>query len=342
MEGISVRDGRYADYTEAGERFSQCVLDCIEERQPMIIPGGAYEFHTSVRIPSSFGLNIQGVSWMSELNAAPDFNSYIFKFDTSAGDVRGAQFSNFTINGNCQTQNLGGGIDASGAVESWFEKIHFFGCYDWALIIGGIRKGNEFGHHNTIRDNLSDGGSISAGLGSGLLIRSSDENVIEDNRYQDLGGRIAAAQGVEVGGVIDTAGLSVYDKNNFVNCWDGLRIKDTERVRVIANNFDGCSGTSLILSSNRSKVMLNEFLEGKPGQSYIHMNNGYGNKVSANGFTSPGHAVMRSFVRESGNSHGHQVTGNNGHLRANLEHAAFERSLPTTGIWKRNIVTQEE
>lgn len=340
MEGISVRDGRYADYTEAGARFRACIADCLEERQMMIIPGGSYEFETQVTIPSSFGLRIEGVSWMSELNAAPGLNKFIFEFDSSSGDVRGLTMKNFTINGNCATQSAGGGIWAAGAVESWFEKIHFFGCYNWGLVIDGIQAGG-FGHHNTIRDCLADGGSRSAGLGSGFMVASSDENVIEVNRLQDLGGRICAAKGMEVGGIIDASGLNVYSKNNFVNCWDGLRVKDTERVRVAENNFDGCFGTSLILSSNRSKVMLNEFLEGKPGMSYIHMNNGIGNEIHSNGFTSPEHAVMRSFVRESGNSHLHKVIDNNGHLRAPLEHAAFERSLPTTGIWKRNTITEE-
>jgi len=339
MEGISVRDGKYSNFTEAGARFNACLTDCIKQKLPMIVPGGSYDFHTPLIVPSGFGTRILGTGWRAELNAMPGFNDYVIKFDSSKGDIRGFEISNLTINGNCKEQSSGGGILASGAVESWFTKLHLFGCYNEAIKLDGISAGG-FGHHNELSSSLIDGGTASPGLGIGLVVFASDENVITTTRFQDLGGADAFAAGLEVGAIIDRSGLQVYDKINIVNGADGLRVKDTGRVRIIGGcNFDGPRGTALIISGDRCLVEGAQFLEGKEGRSYIHMNNGTGNIIHTNGFQAPDSAKMRSFIRESGGSHNNMVNTNTLYYQdAQLSVGALERNKPRTGKWKDNIV----
>lgn len=316
----------------ASVAFNACVVACIADKVPMRIPGGTYTFSAPVVIPSSVGLKIIGSGWNTVLKSGNGLNDFVIKFDSTSGDIRGFSISDLMIDGNAGQQTSGGGIWARGAVQSFFEKVHFYNCYDVGLKLDGIQAGG-FGHHNRIEKCLFDGGSASLGEGIGLRIYASDENSIDRCDFEDLGG-----VGTEVGAVIDQSGLNTYTACWFVNGKDGLRIKDTGRVRVVNCTFDGPSRHPLIISGYLCHVSGCTFLEGKSGYSYVWLNNDGGNIVTSNTFKIP-NTGMRSVVRESGATSNNTVTQNIFRFEsgAALTNMAFEYNSPITGNWDDNF-----
>lgn len=308
----------------------------LETGQALDIPPGQYHLPRPVRIPSSVGLQWRGEGWRSELLAAPSLNGPMVEFDSADGEVRGFRMADLRLTGNHAEQAAGGGILAEGAVQCHFNRLWIHGCYDYAITIGKIEGPDLFGHHNRISDGLIDGGRASAGLGNGIVIVGSDENMIRDMDIEDMG----TTGDPETGGVIDMGGLTTVTGGAMVNCEVGYRVKDTGRVSLNGIKFDGCKRYAVVISGDECKVIGATFLEGAEGEPYLLMNNGGGNQVVANDFTTPSNRAMRSAIQETGNSRENIVCGNVSKISkpasTNFTRAAYERRKPSTGEWHSN------
>lgn len=325
------------DYLGAGDHthaFQSAVWDALSTGESIDVPRGQYWFPRSVVIPGSTGLQIRGSGWRTELFADAGLNDAILRFDSSEGEIRGFRLADVRLTGNHAEQNAGGGVLAAGAVQCFFDRVWFHGCYDYGLLTDKIAGLNLFGHHTRISDCLFDGGRASAGRGLGWWNLGTDENMIRDTDFEDLGG----AADNETGAIIDQGGLTTMTGGAMVNNRYGYRVKDTGRVSISGTKFDGNQENAVVISGDECKVYGTTFLEGKAGKSYILMNNGGGNQISLNDFTTPDGAVMESMVRETGNSRENIVGGNVTKLRTPPSGNAYSRRQPTTGIWTGNIV----
>jgi hypothetical protein len=301
---------------------------------------GTFNISASIVNAAGASFTLLGSGWGTILLAAASLNDYVIKFDSSTGEVRGARIGHLKVDGNAGSQTAGGGIWARGATQCLFEHLWLHRGYHAGLFLDGIQAGG-FGHHNRFMHSLVDGGSSSAGEGNGLYIVSSDENFIGFVDFEDCGG----TGGTEKGAVKDTAGLNTFLGGTCVNGLDGIRVKDTGRVRIQDWVFDGVGRDAVIISGYRTAVQGCTFLEGGSvtDNTYSHIlinNDAAGrNAVIGNTHTSPtapgGNGQLRSFVRETGAADNNTVEGNSYHVDGTLGTAKVERNS-ANGIWRHN------
>lgn len=318
--------------------FQACINAAPTGALMWITGNGTYDLN---QLTISKPLTILFEGWNTVLKLANAQNTNIFNFDSSVGAITGLKMLGGTLDGNAANQTTGGGcVNAAGAVQCLFDHMHFQKGYAYNVRVGGITAGG-FGHHNRFDNCLFDGGSSSAGEGIGALINASDENMFFGCDFEDCGG----SGGTEKGGVRDEAGLNKFIGCVFVNGYDGIRVKDTGRVRIEGCTFDGVGRDSVIVSGYRCNIIGNTFIEGgsKAANTYSHVlinNDASGrNIVSSNTFTSPtapgGNGQLRSFVRETGAADNNTVTNNSFHVDGTLGTALLERNS-TNGIWRGN------
>lgn len=211
---------------------------------PVVLSPGTFNLSNSIAITTE-NPSVIGQGWSSVIKLANGMNDWAFIFDPPGNGVRG-YFSQFTVDGNSSNQTNGGGIHASGAVQSEFHFIHFLNCYDTGLWLDGFPS-NAFGHHNKVTSCLFDATLASPGLGRGLLINSSDENYIR-SEFQFLGGT-----GAPTFAVRDQSGLNTYNACVFVggrNNMGGIELRDGSQAKVTNCTFDGVSGDNLFIASS--------------------------------------------------------------------------------------------
>lgn len=234
-------------------------------------PVGTYLIGT----PLSFTARmlIAGAGWGSVIKAKNALNDYVIKMD-GVYDNRGF-VRNITIDGNCANQSAGGGILASGSVESTYHNIHFTNCYDYGLKLAGF-GGGAFGHHNRVDNSLFDLTVASAGVGGGVLMTSSDENYINKNDFAFLGGSTTPIA------VLDQSGLQQITNNVFVGSQGnnknviGVKLDSGDRSNVIGNTFDGVGGTNILVKGQGHIISHNRLLsigdQGTGGANGVELN----------------------------------------------------------------------
>ncbi|MDN5274862.1 MAG: hypothetical protein JWP06_763 [Candidatus Saccharibacteria bacterium] len=188
---------------------------------------------------------VVGQGWSSVIKIANGMNNWAMIFNPGGQGTRGL-FSNFTLDGNSSNQTAGGGIHASGAVQSEFHFMHFTNCYTAGLWLDAFPS-TAFGHHNKVISCLFDATIASPGLGHGVLINSNDENYIR-SEFQFLGGT-----GTPTYAIRDLTGLNTFQGSVFVggrNDTGGIELRDGQRSRVLNCVFDGVSGTNVFIASS--------------------------------------------------------------------------------------------
>ncbi len=194
------------------------------------------------------------------LKAKNNLNNYMMLFSAGVGvAINGAHFMDFTVDGNFTGQTAGGGIQADGAVQCTFERIHFTACYDFGLKLGPM-NGGAFGHHNRVVSCLFDNSS-SPGVGGGAWLTSSDENWFVASDFEFLGGATQLG-GKPTGMIYDNAGLQHIVGCNFVAGYNnviGVRVRDTKGTKVTSSTFDGIPGDGVFIVGNKCVVSDNIF-----------------------------------------------------------------------------------
>jgi hypothetical protein len=187
-------------------------------------------------------------------------NDYQFKFAPAVNAaMTRARFTDFTLDGNGANQTTaGGGILGTGAVNCFFERLHFTHEYNWGLELSG--NGTLFGHHNRVLQCTFDN-AVAAGYGGGLYLTSSDENVIDECDFQYLGGTAFPSASFNYPIFLwDTAGLQLVRNCVFVGARGsnldvvGLAIDNANQTRVLGGIFDGVGGDCVYIKGTDNAV----------------------------------------------------------------------------------------
>jgi hypothetical protein len=227
------------------------VLSAAINSGAVILSPGTFTLSSPMTI-TAVNPQVVGQGWSSIIKIANGVNDWAMIFNPGGEGVRGL-FSNFTLDGNSSNQTAGGGIHASGAVQSEFHFIHFINCYRAGLWLDAFPS-TAFGHHNKVVSCLFDATVTSPGPGYGLLINSSDENYIR-SEFQFLGGT-----GTPTYAIRDLAGLNTFQGSVFVggrNNMGGIELRDGQRSRVLNCTFDGVSGTNVFVASSSAHNISN-------------------------------------------------------------------------------------
>lgn len=319
----------------------------IAANKPLILPAGTAVVGTALSIGSPVTIIGSGRD-ATVLRAANGLNDYVISFTGGSVGVGivAAHLSDFSINGNYANQTSGGGIEADGAVQCSFARLHLTGCYDWGLKLGPI-TGGAFGHHNRVLECLFDNAGSSAGFGGGVWITSSDENWFYGSDFEFLGGA-SAPIGSQPIMLYDQAGLQYIVAANFVsgsnNCI-GVRIQNTKGSKVVGCIFDGIGGDSVFIAANKCLVADNVFTSpgdaGSVAASGVHLEfNTHYNVVSGNILETANTAgKTRSLIREesTGGSGDNLIEGNSLSQNAAPTVALLEKAGVATTIIRNNI-----
>ena len=236
--------------TKATGTNDHLTLQTAINNGPVLLSPGTFFLNgpISVNTPNP---HVFGSGWSTRLYIVGGSNTWAFEFEPQAGyGVRG-YFAQFQIDGNSANQTDGGGIHASGAVQTEFHFIHFRNCYNAGLWLDGFAD-NSFGHHNKVTSCLFDGEVPATGLARGLLIENSDENYIR-SEFQFLGGSAGQTYAVR-----DTSGLNIYDGSVFVggrNNMGGIELRNGSRSQVHGCMFDGVSGHSIFVAASTAHII---------------------------------------------------------------------------------------
>lgn len=218
---------------------------------PVIFSPGTFSIGAKMTITNSTPY-VRGQGWSTIIRAANGLNDWVMVFSPPGTGIRGV-FSHFRLDGNCTNQTAGGGIRASGAVQSEFHFIYFQNCYDAGLWLDGFPN-TAFGHHNKVTSCLFDRTTSSVGLGRGMLVTSNDENYVRSD-FQFLGGSGGTTYAIR-----DMTGLNTYHACVFVggrNNMGGIELRDGQRSKVIGCSFDGVSGNNVFVASSSAHVISN-------------------------------------------------------------------------------------
>lgn len=218
---------------------------------------GQYNISSPINVDLAKGFTLRGQGWGTILYAVNGLNDYVIKFPQTEGIDIWAIFHDFKIDGNCGSQSAGGGINAKGAIESIFERIWFYKCYDYAIKLTAVNTSPlSYGHHNKVIACHFDEGSQSAGIGQGVYITQNDENFIMFCDFQYMGG---SGRGV-TGAIQDqSAGLNDFSHNVFVSCKRGIMTQDSSRTKMIGNTFDLVEEHNIVLKGQELLCMGNNF-----------------------------------------------------------------------------------
>jgi hypothetical protein len=220
-------------------------------------PPGTYKITAPLTVTAPFTLLGAGEAATS-FALASGVNDYLVKFTQSSGAITRARFADFTISGNAANQSAGGGISAIGAVNCFFERIHFTSCYNWGLALQAIPAGGGFGHHNKITGCSFDN-AANAGFGGGGWATSSDENFWSGCDFQYLGGAAAPVGSYPVF-LLDQAGLQHVEDCVFVGSRGsatdviGFRSQSASQSKVIGCTFDGVGGDNVFINGTDALI----------------------------------------------------------------------------------------
>jgi hypothetical protein len=187
-------------------------------------------------------------------------NDFQFKFGQAVNTaMTRARFTDFTLDGNGSNQTTaGGGILGAGAVNCFFERLHFTNEYNWGLELSG--NGTLFGHQNRVLQCTFDN-AVAAGYGGGLYLTSCDENVIDGCDFQFLGGTAFPSTSFNYPIFLwDTAGLQLIRNCIFVGARGsnldvvGLAIDSANQTRVLGCIFDGVGGDCVYIKGTDNAV----------------------------------------------------------------------------------------
>lgn len=289
------------------------------QKKPLVLPPGTISIGSTITITSP--VSILGTGRESTIiKIANNASIYAFTFNGPAGvGVIGAHFADFAIDCNASNQTAGGGVQADGAVQCTFERLHIYSIYNWGLKLGPM-NGGAFGHHNRVINCLFDNSGNSAGFGGGIWTTSNDENWFIATDFEFLGG---ASNPVDTNPVMlyDQAGLQFIVACNFVSGYNdciGIRCQDIKGTKIVDCIFDGTAGDGVFLVAKKSIVAHCVFTgvgdAGSGGASAVHLQyeTRY-NVIAGNVFeTSANAANARSMIREelTGNSGPNLITNN--------------------------------
>lgn len=305
---------RYVDVTEHGALgtgigddspgFRAAIAVALGSNQPLYVPPGVYPFSTTVEITES--LFIIGDGESSTIRAGIGLNDYMFTVNPINEDVR-ILMSNLKFDGNVSAQTSGGGILVNGAVEGQYTGLHFLNCCDWGLVLAGFAT-MAFGHHNRVLNCLFDSNFANPGLGGGIKMTSSDENLIIGSNFQYLGGSGTANPAM----ILDQAGLQIIQNCVFVGSLGGntnvrgVQLDSGNRSYVGGCTFDGVGGDNIFVKGQMHQLVGNRFtFPGDQGIGYhsgIHLEVGATeNTIVACQFDAAdaGANGTRSYIRES-------------------------------------------
>ncbi len=301
--------GVTSDGTTDDAAALQLAIDAaIATGKPLLIGPGTTIIGTGLTMPSAvtiFGSGRQNTILKLKNGA----NAYLISFTAGVGvPVFGAQFADFTIDGNGSNQTAGGGIKADGAVQCSFERMRLLNCYDWAIKLGPM-SGGAFGHHNHVESCLIDQTVAPAGFGGGIWMTSNDENWLSETDFEGLGGG-SNPVGTAPVMVYDQAGLQHIISCTFVggdnNCI-AIRMQNALKTKVIGSTFDGTGGDSIFVVGTKCIIANN--LITSPGDSgsgavsgvHLEFNTHY-NLVVGNSLETSNTVVghVRSLIREEG------------------------------------------
>lgn len=287
----------------------QAAHDFIEDEGGGEIYGleGTYNIAAPVVISIPKGLWIRGSGWGTIFKPVNGFNDNVFEFNTTDLAIW-AKFSDFKFEGNASNQTAGYGIYAPGALECTFENLWFHEMYDWGIYLYSISESPlNYGHNNRIDKCLFDEGIASPGKGGGIYMEHNDENSIINCEFQFMGGAGARADALADGYCIfDKAGLNRITNNAFVNCYNGVMVRDSGNTVIADNVFDRMRYASCMLRGRQNTVRDNIFYQmgantGLTNQAvglYIEYYNSQ--SVVGNWFISDGtNGVTRSFIKDN-------------------------------------------
>jgi hypothetical protein len=214
------------------------------------VPPGTYKIMSPLAVTAPFTLLGAGQA-ATTFAVASGVNDYLVKFTQGSGAITRARFADFTISGNAANQSAGGGISAVGAVNCFFERIHFTSCFNWGLALQAI-PGGAFGHHNKITACSFDN-AANAGFGGGGWATSSDENFWTECDFQYLGGAAAPVGSYPVM-LLDQAGLQHIENCVFVGSRGsntdviGYRAQSASQSKILGCTFDGVGGDNVFIN----------------------------------------------------------------------------------------------
>jgi hypothetical protein len=331
--------------TDDAAALQAAITDAISKNKPLLLAPGTAIVGTALSVTAPVTIIGSGRE-ATTLKAKTGLNAYVIVFSGGTDGLVGAHFADFTIDGNSANQSAGGGINAAGAVQCSFQRLHITSCYNWGLVLGPMAS-SAFGHHNRVVGCLFDQGGNSAGFGGGVWTTSSDENFFYGTDFEYLGGS-SNPIGSNPVMFYDQAGLQHVVNANFVagvhNCigFRGQNIKDT---KIVGCTFDGVAGDSVFIAGNKCVVASNIFTSpgdnGSVAASGIHLEfNTHYNVVSGNVLETANNAnKTRSLIREesTGGSGDNIIEGNALVTNAAATVALMETAGAATTIVRNNI-----
>lgn len=266
----------------------------------VFFPGGTYIISSTLTITDK--VMVYGTGWNSIVKIANSANIYAFTFNPTGGvRIDGAVFYNFKIDCNATNQSgTSGGIDAFSSSYGLFDHLWIKSPYTYGLSLHDDNLGG-FGHHNNVRACWFHLGTDSpAGIGIGLRMHQSDENIIEGNKFESNGGnQNNAAQ------LFEDAGLQIIKDNVFianpsVASVEGMKISQGNTVS--GNIFDGGTNAQMELTGDYNVIGGNRFYQPISTSACI-LCNGQHNEITWNSFaSSPTNGASKSAIDASGAS----------------------------------------
>jgi hypothetical protein len=332
-KGDGVTDDRAA--------LQAAVNDASSAHTSVYLPAGIYLVSAPITIPAGEGLTILGSGMGSRIKLMPNKNCFIFQM--TGADTR-ITMRDLTIDGNCAQQgSLGssGGINAIGAVSCMFDNIHFTGCRDDALYLGGM-TGGAFGASNKVMGCLFDQSMSALGPGRGISLSSNNDNRIIGCDFEYLGGSGGTTFSTAVG-ILDLAGSQLILGCSFIggvtNATKGVRIQAVSNTTVSNCTFDTVGGDNIFVTGTNHTIVDNTAVNvgatGTAGTvSGIHLESGAVN-VTVQGNTlvsAAANGAARSLIREEnvGGSGTNNIQGNTLVTVGTLSVSAMDLNAPNT------------
>jgi hypothetical protein len=343
--GINVKSPAYGALGNgvADDRaaLQAAVNDAASAHTSVFLPAGTYLVSAPITIPAGEGLTILGAGLGSRVKLMPNKNCYVFQM--TGADTR-ITMRDMTIDGNCAQQgSLGssGGVYANGAVFSRFDNIHFTGCRDDALYLGGMTAG-AFGYSNKVVGCVFDQSMSASGPGRGISMSSNNENQILACDFEYLGGSGGTTFSTAVG-ILDLAGAQLILGCTFLggatNSTKGVRIQAVASSTVSHCTFDSVGGDNIFVTGANHTIIGNTALNvgatGTAGTvSGIHLESGAVN-VTVQGNTlvsSATSGAARSLIREEnvGGAGTNNIQGNTLVTVGTLSVGAMDLNAPNT------------
>jgi len=286
----------------------------------VFMPSGTYTLSAPLTVPATVtsGFRLIGAGWGAILALANSVNDYPIKFLAGTSGMLGAELASFKIDCNGTHQNAGGGIDANGATNCSFHHLWIHAPYGEGIHIHNGTLIGGFGVQSFVETCLFDAGNTVSGNGRGLSLDSTDQIMISDCVFREMGG----TSGSDADCIRDNNGLCsvmgcIFTNNNSANQGGGGIKTYSNFSRIVGNQFESLAGGSIILLGNKHIVSCNQFLNiGKAAGTVnsaagIYTNSNF-STISDNYFNSDGSGTngTQAFVFLDDNTTGNIVDGN--------------------------------